>query len=459
MDPTVADPELLRDELRAPRYTSYPTALSFHAGVGPAQYREQVAASNADPVPPPLLLYLHLPFCRSGCFYCGCHKVVSRNERRHADYCAMLMREIQLQGELFKADRPVRQIHFGGGTPNLLRPRALGRLLCSITKHFRLAEDCELSLEIDPRVAEPHDPLAWAALGFDRVSIGVQDIDIGVQKAINRVQPPVMVAALTRQLRAAGIERINYDLIYGLPRQTVSGFSRTLDFAIEQRPSRLAVFHYAHLPERLPAQRAIRPSELPSPGERQEIRALIHDRLCAAGYAAIGLDHYALPEDALAVAHRAGKLARGFQGYTPFGGCDTIGLGASAISSIGPCYAQNHSDLAAWSAAIQRDEPAICRGYLRNQEDMLRGALIEQLMCQQQIDFGVLGRRFRVSLAQYLEPDLERLRAFDPEGRLALISPTGVRVTASGRAYLRLLAQCFDPSLRGGTEAELATAV
>lgn len=457
MNTTAAASDLIRDELRAPRYTSYPTALSFHPGIGPAQYREQVAASNAEPIPAPLLLYLHLPFCRWGCFYCGCHKQVSRNEQRHADYCETLVREIRLQGALFDSDRPVRQIHLGGGTPNLMRPRALGRLLSAITGSFRLAEDCELSLEIDPRVAQPRDPLAWAALGFDRVSIGVQDIDIEVQKAINRVQPPALVAALTRQLRAAGIEQINYDLIYGLPRQSPKSFARTLDFVIGQRPSRLAAFHYAHLPARLPAQRAIREEELPDAGQRQEIRSLIHERLCAAGYLAIGLDHYALPEDSLVQARRDGTLGRGFQGYTAFGGCDTLGLGASAISSIGACYAQNHPDLKAWADAIARDELAIGRGYLRDRDDMLRGALIEQLMCQQQIDFAALERRFRVPLAGYFEQDLRRLRALDPGQQLALVGPSGLRVTAAGRPYLRLLALCFDHSRVGATE--LAAAV
>ncbi len=451
--------DLLCQELRAPRYTSYPTALSFHPGFGPAQYREQVAASNAEPIPAPLLLYLHLPFCRQGCFYCGCHKQVSRDPQRHADYCDTLIREIRLQGGLFDGDRPVRQIHFGGGTPNLMRPRALGRLLCAITDSFRLAQDCELSLEVDPRVAQSRDPLAWAALGFDRVSIGVQDIDIAVQKAINRVQPPALVAALTRQLRAAGIEQINYDLIYGLPRQSCRSFARTLDFVLDQRPSRLAAFHYAHLPDRLPAQRAISSDELPGVAERLAIRTLIHERLCAAGYVAIGLDHYALPEDALAVAQQDGSLGRGFQGYTPFGDCDSLGLGASAISSIGPCYAQNHSDPAAWAEAVRRGGLAICRGYLRDPDEMLRGALIEQLMCQQRIEFAALERRFQVPVARYLEQDLQRLHAFDPEHQLVRVDPDGLRVTEPGRQYLRLLAQCFDHSGRGSGSAEMSAAV
>lgn len=441
--------ELLARELRAPRYTSYPTALSFSADFPLAEYLAAARGCARDARP--LSLYLHVPFCASNCFYCGCNRVVSRNPERIRRYVAALLREIGLQAALIGKAPPVTQIHFGGGTPNSLSLRQLAMILRALQDGFGVwpGGRLELSMEADPRLATASDPYAWRALGFNRLSFGVQDVQPDVQRAINRVQGSDHLAMLTTVARRAGFSSINYDLVYGLPRQSVDSFAQTLDFVLEQRPDRVAAYHYAHLPERFAAQQAIRAAELPCGDTRQRLRELIHARLTAAGYRAIGLDHYAVPQDALARAHRDGSLRRNFQGYTTGAGSDVLGLGCSAISQLGDSFAQNHSDLEAYLDAVEHDRLPLARGYRRDAGDRLRAEVIESIMCRGEVDFAALGARHGVDAAVLFADELRRLRELDPSARWLRCGAWGLAVAPEGRALLRVVAMVFDAHLQG----------
>ncbi len=441
----IVDLSRVREQgLRAPRYTSYPTALQLREGFDLLDYQAALRNSNDLLIPSPLAAYLHLPFCASACYYCGCHRVISRSGERHLEYVAALEREIRLRAVGFDRDRQLAQVHFGGGTPNLLRPRQLGRLLLALDGAFGIAPECEISLEVDPRQVRERDPLAWAVLGFNRISIGVQDIHPGVQRAVNRRQPAAQVARVVATARAAGIEQINFDLIYGLPGQNHRRFERTLDFVAEQRPPRVAVYHYAHLPAQFPAQRAIDAGALPALDERLRMQAEIAERLCAEGYLEIGLDHFALPGDPLAVALAQGTLRRNFQGYTTLPGRDLIGLGVSAISSVGDCMVQNHKHIGDWQAALASGRLPFARGLVRSAEDWLRGAVIEELMCQCRIDMSRIEREHGLDFRRHFAPELARLEALDPDRRLARLGETELRLTEEGRRCMRLVARCFD---------------
>ena len=443
-----SDLRLFAQELRGPRYTSYPSALSFTPAFTAADYGEALAGSNGAGAAP-LSVYLHVPFCASNCFYCGCHRIISHDRARIRAYVSLLLREMGTVAHRLDRKRTVAQVHFGGGTPNMLTLGELGSLLSGLHTSFTLAEGASLecSLEADPRQAAPSDLPAWRAMGFNRISFGVQDVDPAVQRAVNRVQSPERIAELTSAARAAGFASVNWDLIYGLPRQSVQGFDATLDFVEAQRPDRIAAFHYAHLPSKFPAQRAIAEAELPTLEQRLAMQALIRDRLERAGYMFIGLDHYALPSDALVEALQHGTLQRGFQGYTTHAGCDLIGLGVSSISKVGACYAQNATNLAQYAQAVEQGALPVARGYLMTGEDRLRGAVIHSLMCRGRVDFEPLRREFGVESARHFAPELSKLRALDPDGELVEIDAAGLRVRPAGRALLRVISMAFDAHL------------
>lgn len=445
--------DLLAKEMRGPRYTSYPTALAFGPQFTVADYVS--AARSCVLAGAPLSLYLHVPFCASNCYYCGCNRVVTRSAERIERYVTALLAEIGMQSALFGHRQQVRQIHFGGGTPNLLAPDHLARLLRTIRARFRVADgaDLELSMEVDPRLAEPADLIAWRRLGFNRLSFGVQDVDAGVQKAINRVQSAGKIAELSAAARAAAYSSLNYDLVYGLPLQTPETFAITLDFVVAQRPERVAAYHYAHLPARFPAQRAIDDQQLPSGAQRQQLRELIASRLLAAGYVAIGLDHYALPGDPLSLALRDGTLHRNFQGYSTMASCDLIGIGVSSISKLGGCFAQNSSDLDQYLAAVEGGRLPLMRGYRQTEDDKLRAEVIESIMCQGQVDFGDIGRRHGADLPSRFADELERLRALDPSQSWLSCGDWGLRVGGQGRALLRIVAMVFDRHLPASSPA------
>ena len=441
---TAARHSLLAREQRAPRYTSYPTAMEFSGDFSEQDYRQAVQRTNEEPTPAPLSLYLHIPFCSSACFYCGCHKVISRNADSHEHYLRCLLKEIELQGALFAPDRPVRQIHFGGGTPNLLRPRQLARILNAIVQQFQLAEDCEISLEVDPREYRPRDAQAWALMGFNRISIGVQDTDPQVQRLINRRQSSAGISSLVRESRVAGIGSVNFDLIYGLPGQTPETFEQTLNFVEALRPERLAIFHYAHMPARFPAQRAIDEHDLPSLASSFDIHKQSRDRLLAAGYTHIGMDHYALPQDPLARAQTDGTLRRNFQGYTVLGDCDLIGFGLSAISQVGNCLAQNLTQLDSYERCLEQNRLAITRGLTCSDDDRVRSHIIEQIMCDGGIDARDLEDNWQVSLETDFGRELDKLGRLDPQGRWCRLVNRRLIITPEGQDFLRLIAQCFD---------------
>jgi len=446
MPSTAFDPLLLRRYDRpGPRYTSYPTAPQFTSGFGEAQLREAAQASNGDPIPRRLSLYVHVPFCMSPCFYCGCNRIITRDLARGETYLARLYREIALAAELFDRDREVIQLHFGGGTPNFLSPAQLQELVDCLRRHFLFSSssDRDLSIELDPRFIDPAGIAELARVGFNRASLGVQDFDPAVQAAVNRVQSIEETRAVVDACRAHGFRSVNVDLIYGLPRQTLEGFSQTLDIVSDMRPDRLAVYGYAHLPELFKAQRQIDAAELPDAGTKLALLQLAIEKLTRAGYVYIGMDHFALPDDELARAQERGSLHRNFMGYTTHADSDLIGLGVSAISHIGDSFSQNPRDLPSWQIAIDQGHLPVFRGMRLDEDDLLRADLIQQLMCQGEIPVAALERRYAIDFDDYFAESLARLEPLVDDG-LVRVLPDRIVATTRGRLLLRNIAMCFD---------------
>ncbi|MBN6152644.1 oxygen-independent coproporphyrinogen III oxidase [Xanthomonas sp. AmX2] len=441
------DAELLRRYDRpGPRYTSYPTAPHFQEGFAAAQLHEAVRASNAQARP--LSLYVHVPYCRNPCFYCGCNRVITRDTGKGRPYVQRVLREAALLAGSLDRQREVVQLHLGGGTPNFLAPELLGELLQGLAQSFRFSEaaDRDFSIELDPRTVSPQDIAALAALGFNRASLGIQDFDPAVQQAINRVQGVAQTLDIVRACRVHGLRSVNVDLIYGLPRQTLEGFARTLDTVIDVRPDRLAVYGYAHMPHLFKAQRRIADAELPGAERKLALLELAVGKLSAAGYQYIGMDHFALPQEDLARAQRQGGLHRNFMGYTTHADTDLVGLGVSAISRIGDSYSQNQRELPAWEAAVDAGASPVMRGLQLSADDRLRAELIQQLMCQGQVDLDALARRHGIDLG-YFRDELAALAPLCDDG-LAEYRDGTIRATARGRPLLRLIAMCFDRYLR-----------
>ena len=447
------DPSLMaRYDVPAPRYTSYPTAPQFHAGFGEAQLREAAAASNASGAP--LSLYVHMPFCWSPCFYCGCTRVITRDVRKADRYLEYLQHEIAMTARLFDAGRTVRQLHFGGGTPNFLDIPRLGGLMGELGKHFRFAKDrdgVEAGIEVDPRFADFDYVCELGALGFNRISIGVQDFDPAVQAAVNRVQTVAQTFEVLEAARAADFDSVNLDLIYGLPRQTLAGFGQTLDHVIGLAPDRVAVYGYAHLPRLFKAQRQIDAADLPDAAMRLRLFGLALEKLCGAGYVYVGMDHFARPDDELVRAQGQGTLQRNFQGYSTQGDCDIVGLGVSAIGRIGHSYSQNARDLPGYYLALDNGRLPVARGIALDADDVVRRAAISQLMCHGVLDMRAFGERHGIVFADYFAKELERLRQLEADG-LVELGPETLRVTSRGRLLLRNVAMCFDAYLSRETQ-------
>ena len=443
------DPALLRRYDRAgPRYTSYPPAPHFDAAFGEQQLREAAARSNRAPARRPLSLYVHVPFCVSPCFYCGCNRVITRDLSRGERYVDDLLNEITLVARLFDPRREVAQLHLGGGTPNFLGGEALERLVSGIAGVLRLSEapGRDFSIELDPRsLPEPAGRYAatLARLGFNRASLGVQDFDPDVQRAVNRVQSVDGTLDLIDSCRDRGFRSINVDLIYGLPGQTPERFGRTLRTVLASRPDRIAVYGYAHLPALFKAQRRIDTTRLPDAAARLELLRLAIDELSADGYRYIGMDHFALPDDELVHAQLAGRLQRNFMGYTTHADCDLIGIGASAISHIADTFSQNHRELKAWKAAVDGQRLPLCRGLSLSFDDRVRGAVIAQLMCQGAIDLAAIEARYGVDFGGYFADELQELEVLAADG-LVRLAPGSITATPAGRLLLRNIAMCFD---------------
>ncbi len=438
------DADLIRRyDLAGPRYTSYPTAVQFHDDIGPFDLLH--ALRDSRKARRPLSLYVHVPFCAHICYYCACNKVITKDRGRALPYLEKLEREIEIVSRYVDKDQPIEQLHFGGGTPTFLSHDELRRLMLHLRQHFNLLDDDsgDYSIEIDPREADWSTMGLLRELGFNRVSLGVQDLDPEVQRAVNRLQTLEETRAIVEAARTLQFRSVNIDLIYGLPKQTPERFARTVAEVIALQPDRLSLFNYAHLPERFMPQRRINNDDLPSPGDKLVMLQASIEQLTRAGYRYIGMDHFALPDDELAVAQEEGTLQRNFQGYTTHGHCDLIGLGVSAISQIGDLYSQNDSDITSYQQTLGNGQLATRRGLHCNADDRLRRAVIQQLICHFELRFSDIGQAHGVNFHEYfasLWPQLEQLHR---DGLIELTAQ-GIEVRPAGRLLVRSLCMLFD---------------
>lgn len=429
-----------------PRYTSYPTALELHEGFGDSEYRKHIAQSNA--AGGPLSLYFHIPFCDTVCFYCACNKIITKNRKHAEPYLDNLCREIAMQGELFDRGRIVNQLHWGGGTPTFLSAEQMGRLMQTTREHFSLRDDDqgEYSIEVDPRETDDRTIAELRQLGFNRISLGVQDFDPAVQKAVNRLQSKEKTFAVLEAARKEGFRSTNIDLIYGLPLQTVDSFADTLGQVLEQLPERFSVFNYAHLPSRFKTQRQINEAELPSPQIKLDILQMVGRKLTEAGYVYIGMDHFALPDDELAVAQREGKLYRNFQGYSTHSDCDLVGLGITSIGRVGDAYIQNVKDLERYEELIKQGRLPVFKGVELDDDDKLRRAVITQLICHFELSFVAIERQFAINFKHYFAGELNSLKGMEADGLLT-IGADRIQVMTPGRLLIRNICMVFDKYL------------
>lgn len=442
---------LRRYDTSGPRYTSYPTALSFHEHFTPDDLTQALMRSNAGRRP--LSLYVHIPFCRNICFYCACNKIATKNTALAESYLARLDREMVLIARHLDTSRAVEQLHWGGGTPTFLNLNQMGDLIDRLDARFGLSSspDRDYAIEIDPREADVLTLRHLQSLGFNRVSLGVQDLNPLVQKAINRIQPRVLTETLMDEAHRLGFRSLNLDLIYGLPFQTEKSFAKTLQQVIELNPARLSVFNYAHLPERFAPQRRINADDLPGSDEKLAILRTTIELLTAAGYVHIGMDHFARADDSLATAQREGSLQRNFQGYSSHAQCDLIGLGVSAISRVEDVYAQNPSDLSRYETALDNGHLATLRGLRLSDDDLIRRDVIEHLMCDMSIDLTAISQRWNIDAPSYFAPALARLQSAEQDGLLTH-SGDKINATPKGRLLIRHLAMAFDAHLSQQSE-------
>lgn len=432
-----------RYDQAGPRYTSYPTAVQFNPDI--AQSDLLHALHDSRTALRPLSLYIHIPFCAHICYYCACNKVITKDRGRALPYLEKLTREVEIVGRQLDKKQTVEQLHFGGGTPTFLSHDELRQLIGQLREHFNLLDDDsgDYSIEIDPREADWSTMGLLRELGFNRVSLGVQDLDPAVQRAVNRLQTLEETRAIVEAARTLQFRSVNIDLIYGLPLQTPERFARTVDEIIALQPDRLSLFNYAHLPERFMPQRRINTSDLPSPADKLAMLHASIEQLSAAGYRYIGMDHFALPDDELASAQEDGSLQRNFQGYTTHGHCDLIGLGVSSISQIGDLYCQNSSDLAEYQAMLEQDQLATLRGLHCNEDDRLRRAVIQQLICHFQLRFADIEQAYAIDFPSYFAEIWPQLQQMASDGLITL-SAQGIDVQPAGRLLVRSLCMLFD---------------
>ena len=439
---------LRRFDVPGPRYTSYPTADRFVEAFTVDDYAQALQQRRtAGAHGRPLSLYVHIPFCESLCYYCACNKIVTRHKSRAVRYLDYLEREVALQVEQLGRGAAVSQLHLGGGTPTFLDDEGLGRLLGVLGREFTLMPEREQSIEIDPRTVDGARLARLAALGFNRLSFGVQDFDAEVQKAIHRIQPAAEVFSLMADARALGFRSINIDLIYGLPRQNRLSFDRTLAQVCELRPDRIALYAYAHLPDRFKPQRRIATDDLPDAKSKLDMLSRSIAALTAAGYVYIGMDHFALPDDPLAIAKRQGRLHRNFQGYSTQPDCDLVALGVSAIGRVGATYSQNAKTLEEYCDHLDQGRIPVVRGLALTRDDVLRRAVIMAIMCQGQVDFESIGLAHLVDFRQYFAAELAALESLEAQG-LVRVGERAIEVTAAGWFFVRAVAMVFDRYLQ-----------
>jgi oxygen-independent coproporphyrinogen III oxidase len=446
------DPALVRKyDGFGPRYTSYPTADRFHAGFTSAHYTDALGARNQRPAAQPLSLYVHLPFCNTICYYCACNKIITANRGRSAKYVRYVGREIGIVSSLLEGQRRVQQLHWGGGTPTFLAHEEMASLMQMLRDAFAFDAHTEASIEVDPRKVEVATVAFLSELGFNRISLGIQDFDPAVQQAVNRIQSEEETRAVFMAARRYGFTSINADLIYGLPRQTVHGFAATLDKVVDLSPDRIALYGYAHVPHLFKAQRQIVAHELPVADTKLAILSTAIDRLAKAGYVYIGMDHFAKPGDELAVALREGKLHRNFQGYSTRPDCDLIAFGMSAIGKIGPAYVQNVKTLDAYYGALDEGRLPVHRGFELGDDDLLRREIIQKLMCEFRLDVAALEAAHDFRFAERFARELTALAPLAADG-LVTLSPALVDVTPRGRMLVRAVAMVFDRYLAEARE-------
>lgn len=453
---------IARYDVSGPRYTSYPTAPQFHDGFGEAQLRTAASRSSTTRPARQLSLYLHVPFCQSPCFYCGCSRIITRDRDKAATYLKYLYREIAMVAPMFGRQRTVEQLHFGGGTPNFLDSSQMAELLDVLAGDFTMSSrpEREFGIELDPRCCDATYVALLAQMGFNRLSIGVQDFDPEVQDAINRVQSLESTRDLVEAARSCGIRSVSMDLIYGLPKQDVGKFAATLGKVIALKPDRVACYAYAHLPERFRAQRRIKAAELPDAAARLQLLGLSVRMLGEAGYRYVGMDHFALPYDDLVRAQSAGTLQRNFQGYSTHGDCDLIGLGVTAISHVGATFSQNTRELAGYYAALDAGRLPVARGVALDEDDLIRAEVIQQLMCHGVLELSDFRARHGQDFGDYFADARDRLLELQRDG-LIEVDPRHLRVSPRGRFLLRNIAMCFDAylSAAGSAGAQYSRAV
>ncbi|QYZ64865.1 MAG: coproporphyrinogen III oxidase [Gammaproteobacteria bacterium (ex Lamellibrachia satsuma)] len=429
-----------------PRYTSYPTAVQFHEGFGEADYRRVAQESNASG--DPLSLYFHIPFCDTVCFYCACNKVATKDRSLADKYLQRVYKEMEMQGALFDRSRKVEQLHWGGGTPTFISHDEMRELVRQTRKHFTLLDDDsgEYSIEIDPREALGDTIKVLRELGFNRMSLGVQDFEESVQKAVNRIQSKEDTLSVLQSARDEGFRSISIDLIYGLPFQSLGSFEGTLDQILEVDPDRLSVFNYAHLPERFKPQRRINEAELPSPQEKLDILQMTIEKLTGAGYVYVGMDHFAKPDDELVIAQRNGTLYRNFQGYSTHADCDLVALGATSIGMVGPTYAQNKRTLDEYYDRIDQGKLAVFRGVELNRDDQIRRDVITRLICHFTLNFAAVNAQWEIDFQSYFATELENLSGMAEDG-LVDLTERGIDVLPRGRLLIRNICMQFDAYL------------
>lgn len=453
------DLDLIRKlERNGPRYTSYPTADRFVESFNADCYKSWAAKRSAEVAPRPLSIYVHIPFCNTLCFYCGCNKIITKDKTKAAVYLEYLKKEIAMQGELFKGNSDVAQLHWGGGTPTFLSDEQMSDLMGAIRSHFRLVEGGEYSIEIDPRKVNAQTIELLGKLGFNRISLGVQDFDTDVQKAVNRIQSEAETLSVIEAARKYGFKSISIDLIYGLPKQNVEGFSRTLDRIIAANPDRLAIYNYAHLPALFMPQRRINEDELPSSDTKLQILSMAIKRMTDAGYVYIGMDHFAKPDDELAVAQRMGKLHRNFQGYSTHADCDLVALGITAIGKVGSTYSQNYRTLEEYYKNLDNNELPLMRGIELSADDLLRRDIIQDLMCQFSLSKETIEIAHHINFDSYFEQELIELKTYQDYG-LVKLENGRITVTPKGRLLIRNICMVFDKYLRINKEQKMFSKV
>ena len=434
-----------RFDVSGPRYTSYPTADRFQSNPG---HQLLVDALQQRPASDqPLSLYVHLPFCSTVCYYCGCNKVITKDHNKSSRYLDYLEREIDMQLASLSGSKSVAQLHWGGGTPTFLSDDEMRRLMTMLRSRFEFLPDGEYSIEIDPRSVDPRRAHLLAELGFNRMSLGIQDFDPQVQQAVNRRQSFEQTRDVLLAARDAGFKSVSVDLIYGLPRQTLEGFKATLDKAISLLPDRIALYSYAHLPQIFMPQRRIQEAELPKAEEKLSLMAMAIETLVNAGYVFIGMDHFARPDDELALAQQAGKLHRNFQGYSTHAELDLLAFGVSAVAKVGPVYAQNAKTLDEYYGDLDAGHLPVRRGYRMNDDDTLRRAVIQELMCHFKLDFAEVEQAWSIDFRSYFADALEQLAPLTEAGLLTLTAQR-ITVEPKGRLLVRIIAMAFDHYLQ-----------